>query len=144
MMRKKSQQSRPVHVDVDVVSMSKSKWATAVIRQIVDSDLQRPSRSSESIPLVTVGDKVSVHPKYQLARGAKDVRCGIIRNQSTNSFAEKWFAVYCSNSIKTKKLVGKSWSSWQDGENALVLSLPSTEPGSPHDGINIACWTCGN
>jgi len=66
MMRKKSQQSRPVHVDVDVVSMSKSKWATAVIRQIVDSYSQGPSRSSETIPPVTVGDKVSVHPKYHL------------------------------------------------------------------------------
>ena len=135
--------SSPVHVDVDVVSVSKSKWATAVIRQIVSSDFQGLPRSSDSIPLVEVGDKVSVHPKYQLAHGTKGVRCGIIRNKNTMAFAEKWFAVHCSYSTKMPKSMKKSWCSWQDGEKALVLSLPSTVPGSLHDGINLACWKCG-
>ena len=57
---------------------------------------------------------------------------------------QTWRAVdFAPPAIMTRSRRSIKWLPWQDGKNALALTLPSTKLGSSHDGIFFGCGKCG-
>eukprot|EP00536_Pseudo-nitzschia_multiseries_P000283 jgi/Psemu1/282222/fgenesh1_pg.4_\ len=110
-------------VYLEVVSVNFSGWATA-----------RVISNSSHIPVAKRGDYVSIHKRHGLEKGEK-LYSKVTRNEREGK--AKWFAVACERQSLVK------WEPWQDGKDSLAITLPSTAPGSAHNGIHLGCWKCG-
>lgn len=122
-------------VEADVIDVLQSGWAYAVITRNL-------SRDSSLVSAPIRGERVAVPKSIKVVKGNR-IMCKIVPNRSPRS-SQKWFAIYCQELV-AKDVPPKvaAWCSWQDGENSLILQLPSTKPGSLHQGIELACWKCG-
>ena len=119
----------PQQVGADVTYVENmSGWASAVIVENISL------YNKVALP----GERIAIRKRHGLAPGdrGKRVRCKIIPNKRAGR-TEKWFA------IEVKYNSWRRWHSWQDGKDALALTLPNTSPGSDHGGIQLACWKCG-
>ena len=120
--------SKITGVKATVVSCARNGWATAQVTA------RAANNDGES---VSPGETVAIQAKYGAGRGAK-LRCIVVPNSRGG---QDWFAIKAEPDVERVSHV--AWAPWQVGSQALALGLPSTAPGSDHDGIALACWKCG-
>ena len=127
-MMSRHDKSRVFGVKATVKNVAPNGWAVAEIsvESVGENDLvARP------------GERIKLQPKLDVKQGDK-ISCVIVENNKNDRGGVQWFAIKCGPDVPRKSQV--KWATWQE---LLSKDLLDTEPGSRHDGINLACWKCG-
>eukprot|EP00038_Savillea_parva_P030230 m.76445 g.76445 ORF g.76445 m.76445 type:complete len:702 (-) comp9062_c0_seq1:278-2383(-) len=83
-----------------------------------------------------IDDTIVFQPKYRFGQG-DIVVAKVVPN---GKGVETWFATFAEPYRPRETRVAHE--GWQDGDE--FIAVPDTMPGSPHDGIEFECWTCGH
>jgi hypothetical protein len=132
-----NERKTPHHVEVRVVRIIKNGWVHATITKVhkISEDL--------TCQMPCVNEFVAIPSKIGNQNGAaiasSRLFCKIVPNQKQTG-QSKWFAVYCSKEDEPNKkdVPKKTWNEHQVGSDSIILQIPSTKPGSAHNGLSNA------
>ena len=133
---------KPLHrrVHVKIILVKKKGDAVAEITQVGETTTTTEACPKKASP--RRGEYVTIPKKYHVEKGDKAI-C-MLESSNNCDTGQTWRAVdFAPPAIMKRSRRSIKWLPWQDGKNALALTLPSTKLGSSHDGIFFGCGKCG-
>jgi len=117
-------------VAANIITVKRNGWGVAEISKRYDNH--------EAGLHAEPGQTIAIMEKKMMGLSVDDAVFCEVKHETNPRNAEDWFAVKCNTARERTSQV--SWEPWQ---TSMVRKLPSTEPGSDHTGITLACWKCG-